>query len=58
MAADRDSFASEDHGVPGEMVDWQLAVSTAKRLMRPGPEVSRDQARRTVDELRRVRGPG
>ncbi len=27
------------------MVDWDLAVTTAKRLMRPSPEISRDEAR-------------
>ncbi|MFK0257598.1 zinc-dependent metalloprotease [Streptomyces sp. NPDC090445] len=36
-----------------EMVDWNLAVSTAVRLVRPGPEVSRDEARAVVAELRR-----
>ncbi|WP_327354342.1 zinc-dependent metalloprotease [Streptomyces sp. NBC_01304] len=36
-----------------EMVDWNLAVATATRLMRPGPEVSRDEARAVVTELRR-----
>ncbi|URN17125.1 MULTISPECIES: zinc-dependent metalloprotease [Streptomyces] len=35
------------------MVDWNLAVATATRLVRPGPEVSRDQAREVVAELRR-----
>lgn len=35
------------------MVDWNLAVATATRLMRPGPEVSRDEARAVVAELRR-----
>lgn len=34
------------------MVDWNLAVATAQRLTRPGPEVSRDQARAIVAELR------
>lgn len=34
------------------MVDWDLAVLTAKRLMRPGPDVSRDEALETVRELR------
>ncbi|MBH0244204.1 hypothetical protein I3W98_17095 [Streptomyces cavourensis] len=24
-----------------EMVDWNLAVATATRLVRPGPEISR-----------------
>ncbi|MGW3494042.1 zinc-dependent metalloprotease [Streptomyces sp. NPDC001020] len=36
-----------------EMVDWNLAVATATRLLRPGPEVSRDEARAVVAELRR-----
>ncbi|MFI1258753.1 zinc-dependent metalloprotease [Streptomyces netropsis] len=36
-----------------EMVDWKLAVATATRLVRPGPEVSRDEARAIVAELRR-----
>jgi coenzyme F420 biosynthesis associated uncharacterized protein len=35
-----------------EMVDWNLAVATATRLTRPGPEVSRDEARAIVAELR------
>ncbi|GAA1929942.1 zinc-dependent metalloprotease [Streptomyces sodiiphilus] len=36
-----------------DMVDWNLAVSTATRLARPGPEVTRDEAREAVAELRR-----
>ncbi|WP_436944798.1 zinc-dependent metalloprotease [Streptomyces sp. SudanB25_2051] len=36
-----------------EMVDWNLAVATATRFVRPGPEVSRDEAREVVAELRR-----
>lgn len=36
-----------------EMVDWKLAVATATRLVRPGPEVSRGEAREVVAELRR-----
>ncbi len=35
------------------MVDWKLAVATATRFVRPGPEVSRDEAREVVAELRR-----
>ncbi|WP_416981548.1 zinc-dependent metalloprotease [Streptomyces sp. T028] len=35
------------------MIDWNLAVATATRLVRPGPEVSRDEARTVVTELRR-----
>jgi coenzyme F420 biosynthesis associated uncharacterized protein len=34
------------------MVDWDLAVATAKRIMRPGPEVSREEARQVVGVLR------
>ncbi|MBW5483335.1 zinc-dependent metalloprotease [Streptomyces bambusae] len=36
-----------------EMVDWNLAVATATRLIRPGPEVGREEARAVVAELRR-----
>ncbi|MER6189375.1 zinc-dependent metalloprotease [Streptomyces cyaneofuscatus] len=35
-----------------EMVDWNLAVATATRLVRPGPEISREEARAVVAELR------
>jgi len=34
------------------MVDWDLAVGTAGRLMRPGPEVGKDEAARVVADLR------
>ncbi|WP_424213071.1 zinc-dependent metalloprotease [Streptomyces sp. BI20] len=40
-------------GAGGEMVDWNLAVTTATRFARSGPEVSRDEARAVVAELRR-----
>ncbi|MEX3100407.1 MULTISPECIES: zinc-dependent metalloprotease [unclassified Streptomyces] len=40
-------------GASSGMVDWNLAVATATRLVRPGPEVSRDEARKIVAELRR-----
>src|SRR6185437_4783176 len=36
---------------PG-MVDWDLAVSTATRLISPGPEVSRSEADAAVRSLR------
>ncbi|MTE20360.1 coenzyme F420 biosynthesis-associated protein [Streptomyces sp. TRM43335] len=36
-----------------EMVDWNLAAATATRLVKPGPEVSREEARAAVAELRR-----
>ncbi|KAB8163839.1 coenzyme F420 biosynthesis-associated protein [Streptomyces sp. 3MP-14] len=35
-----------------DLVDWNLAVSTATRFARQGPEVSRDEARAVVAELR------
>jgi coenzyme F420 biosynthesis associated uncharacterized protein len=34
------------------MVDWNLAVATANRFVRPGPDVSGRQAREVVTELR------
>jgi coenzyme F420 biosynthesis associated uncharacterized protein len=37
---------------PGGMVDWELAVSTARRLIRPGPEVTRSEADAAVAQLR------
>lgn len=54
MAADPtpvpdDSADSRD---PADMVDWDLTVTTAKRLMRPSPQISREDARRVVAELR------
>ncbi|AWK10450.1 zinc-dependent metalloprotease [Streptomyces spongiicola] len=36
-----------------QMVDWNLAVATAIRLVRPGPDVTREEARAVVAELRR-----
>ncbi|MGP3636836.1 zinc-dependent metalloprotease [Streptomyces sp. 24-1644] len=36
-----------------EMVDWNLAAATATRLVRPGPDISREEARAVVAELRR-----
>lgn len=35
-----------------QMIDWNLAVSTGSRLVRAGPQVSREEARRVVAELR------
>lgn len=37
-----------------EMIDWDLAVSTAQRLVRPGPEVPRERAFHAVSELREL----
>nr|PZN47147.1 MAG: coenzyme F420 biosynthesis-associated protein [Actinomycetota bacterium] len=36
------------------MIDWDLAVATGTRLVRPGPQVSREEARQAVAELRRL----
>src|SRR6266496_731106 len=41
-------------GTPSGMVDWDLAVATANRLMSPGPEVSRSEADAAVESLRRL----
>jgi len=37
-----------------EMIDWDVAVSTARRLVRPGPTVTALEAREVGDELRRL----
>jgi len=36
------------------MIDWDVAVSTARRLVRPGPPTTSEEARATGDELRRL----
>ncbi|GAA1998940.1 zinc-dependent metalloprotease [Catenulispora subtropica] len=36
-----------------QLVDWQLAVATAERLVRPGPPTSPGEAAATVADLRR-----
>jgi len=36
-----------------EMVDWVLALQTAKRFSRPGPDISPDEVHDVVAELRR-----
>src|SRR6266705_6081357 len=45
----------------GQMIDWDMAVTTGVRWARPGPQVSLAEARRTVAELREfaaaVQGP-
>ena len=40
-------------GATDSLVDWDLAARTAAHLARPGPEVSRAQARAVVSQLRR-----
>ena len=39
---------------PSGMVDWDLAVATANRLLSPGPEVTRSEADAAVESLRRL----
>ena len=34
------------------MVDWTVALNTATKLVKPGPEISRDGAAAVVAELR------
>jgi coenzyme F420 biosynthesis associated uncharacterized protein len=40
----------------GQMIDWDVAVSTGVRWARPGPQVSLADARRCVTELRELAG--
>ena len=35
------------------MVDWTVALSTASRLVKPGPDISREGAAEAVADLRR-----
>ncbi len=37
-----------------QVIDWDLAVATGTRLVRPGPQVSRQEAREAVEQLRRL----
>jgi coenzyme F420 biosynthesis associated uncharacterized protein len=46
-------MSTADGGTAAEMVDWQLATGVARKLLRPGPAVSRAEADRVVAELRR-----
>lgn len=39
-----------------QMIDWDLAVATGARLVRPGPQVTREEARRVVADLRDLSG--
>jgi coenzyme F420 biosynthesis associated uncharacterized protein len=38
--------------MPASMIDWNVAVQTGTRLVRPGPQVSPVEARQVVAELR------
>jgi coenzyme F420 biosynthesis associated uncharacterized protein len=37
-----------------QVIDWDLAVATGTRLVRPGPQVSREEAHEAVAQLRRL----
>src|SRR3954451_7714875 len=39
---------------PSSLVDWDLAGRTARRLIKPGPDTSREEAAAVVDELHRA----
>jgi coenzyme F420 biosynthesis associated uncharacterized protein len=39
-----------------DMVDWDLAVATARRLAKPGPAVNADEARKVVEDLKTFAG--
>jgi coenzyme F420 biosynthesis associated uncharacterized protein len=45
------SYERADAQAP-EMVDWDLAVATARRLAKPGPTVTSDEARSVVMDLK------
>ena len=44
--------AAEGSGRPADMVDWELAVMTARRLAPAGPVVDADEARAVVADLK------
>src|SRR3954454_20836988 len=39
---------------PSSLVDWDLAGRTARRLVKPGPDTSREEATAVVEELHRA----
>ncbi|HWM07551.1 MAG TPA: zinc-dependent metalloprotease [Actinophytocola sp.] len=50
------STAAEESTANRTPVDWGIAVSTAQRLMKPGPSVPIEEAERVVEQLRAVTG--
>src|SRR5690348_13256880 len=52
--SERQRGAGMSEGAPQGMVDWELATSTARRLVRPGPEVTRSEADAAVAQLREL----
>ncbi|MGZ0150550.1 zinc-dependent metalloprotease [Kribbella sp. WER1] len=45
-------MSTAEGGTTTEMVDWQLATGVARKLVRPGPAVSRAEADKVVADLR------
>ncbi|MFF0265393.1 zinc-dependent metalloprotease [Kribbella sp. NPDC004536] len=45
-------MSTAEGGTTTEMVDWQLATGVARKLVRPGPAVSRAEADQVVADLR------
>ncbi|GAA1603676.1 MULTISPECIES: zinc-dependent metalloprotease [Kribbella] len=45
-------MSTAEGGTTTEMVDWQLATGVARKLLRPGPAVSRAEADQVVADLR------
>src|SRR3954451_22561165 len=45
-------MTAENPSVPPFVVDWQVAVATSARLVKPGPKVSLEEAHDVVDDLR------
>src|SRR5215471_148641 len=37
-----------------QMIDWNVAIATGVRWVRPGPQISMSEARRAVSELREL----
>ncbi|HET7172928.1 MAG TPA: zinc-dependent metalloprotease [Nocardioidaceae bacterium] len=53
MTADQPAPLPARRNLAEDMVDWDLAVSTARRLMKPGPAVTPAEAAEVVGALRR-----
>ncbi|MBA8792717.1 coenzyme F420 biosynthesis associated uncharacterized protein [Friedmanniella endophytica] len=49
-------MTSQTQRPPEGMVDWEVALATARRLVKPGPPISRTGAQQAVADLRRAAG--
>lgn len=54
MSATESATGQSSERTGSQMVDWELAISTARRLVRPGPDVSAEEAHEVVAELREL----